>query len=192
MKNSPKPICGARNRQGKPCEKPPMKGKTRCILHGGKTPQSQNAGTANRAYAHGLYGKYLKDEERAQWDAIPLGDVDHEIRMAKVWLSRALALEADISKDPDSTSNKAGMELSEIRKSADDRGERMDLVSKRPDVSARVNWLLGRIAQLEKTRGELLAAAADKGDRTVRFVVEVPADESEDVWLKNYAARKAD
>ena len=32
------PRCGARNRRGSPCQAPAMRGRTRCRLHGGKSP----------------------------------------------------------------------------------------------------------------------------------------------------------
>jgi len=57
-----------------------------------------------------------------------------------------------------------GFELSEIRRSKDWKGDSTDVVSKRPDIMARINWLLGRIAQLEKTRVELIAAAKESGE----------------------------
>src|SRR4051794_38640591 len=92
MDQAPKVIGGAKNRKGEPCRKPPMKGKKRCLAHGGKTPKGT---PGNRK--HGLYSAYLSDDEAAQWDSIPLGDVDAEIRMCRVWLSRAMALEAALN-----------------------------------------------------------------------------------------------
>lgn len=188
MDSKPFVPCGARNRQGEPCKKRPMKGKKRCLAHGGKTPAKQNSGKDNGNHKHGLYGAYLTETEKSAWDTIPLGDVDHEIRMCKVWLSRALALEASIAADANSTKNMAGFELSEVRHSSSERGKSTDAVSKRPDVMARVNWLFGRIAQLEKTRTELLTAAAGKEDLSVRFVVEIPAEEPMAEWMKDYGA----
>ena len=51
---APKQICGARNRQGKPCQKSPMMGRTRCRNHGGATPKGQR-----NALKHGLYSQVL-------------------------------------------------------------------------------------------------------------------------------------
>lgn len=51
MANAPR--CGARNRQGKPCQAPAMRGKKRCRLHGGKSPGAPR-GNQN-AYKHGYY-----------------------------------------------------------------------------------------------------------------------------------------
>lgn len=176
MKTAPKRICGAQNRQGLPCKRPPLAGKNRCLLHGGKTPAKQNAGVSNGNSKHGLYSAYLSPEEAQQWDNIPLGDVDAEIRMCKVWLKRSMALEATLK-----PANADGTEMSEIRQSfaSDDGATRTDVVSKRPDVSARQDRLLGRIAQLEKTRAELIAAAQantdSPGDKALEVAVALRA-----------------
>jgi hypothetical protein len=163
MDHTEKRICGARNRQGKPCQKPPMKGKNRCLAHGGKTPTGTKG---NRK--HGLYSAYLTEAEQEQWDGIQLGVVDEELKMLRIYLARCVALDAQISKDPNSTVNSASMELTEVRRSSGQEGPiSVDVISKRPDVMSRMNWIIGRIAQLEKTRSELLAAerAAGEGDK---------------------------
>jgi hypothetical protein len=164
MKNSTKPICGAKAKQtGKPCEKPPLKGKDRCKLHGGATPKGQNAGKANGNRTHGLYGKHLSDDERAVWDDIPVGDVVNEIKLCRIWLMRAMSIDAGIAKAPNDPKNTDGFELTEVRRSTGGGKTQTDAISKRPDIAGRVNWVLGRLAQLEKTRAELLAAASEKG-----------------------------
>lgn len=47
------PRCGARNRQGAPCQAPAIRGKTRCRLHGGRSL----AGREHPNYKHGNYTK---------------------------------------------------------------------------------------------------------------------------------------
>lgn len=164
MKNSTKPICGAKAKQtGKPCEKPPLKGKTRCRLHGGKTPQGKHTGPMT----HGLYSASLSPAEKETWDTIPLDTLDDEIRMTRIWLARAGALDYEISQNPNSASSLTGFELAEIRRSSDDTGVgRTDSTSKRPDLWARKDRLLGRLAQLLKTRAELIVAAGERGEGT--------------------------
>lgn len=39
----PKPTCGAKTRKGTPCPNPPIKGATRCRMHGGAAPQVRAA-----------------------------------------------------------------------------------------------------------------------------------------------------
>jgi hypothetical protein len=49
-----KKTCGAKTDRG-PCKKPPMKGRTRCDRHGGKSL----AGAASPRFKHGRYSKHL-------------------------------------------------------------------------------------------------------------------------------------
>ena len=160
MDTSPKKICGAKNRQGQPCQKRPLKGKSRCKNHGGATPTARHTGNKK----HGLYSAHLTPEEQAQWGGIQLGAVDDELRLLRIYLNRCVALDAEISKDPNSTSNSVSMELTEVRRSKRPDGDTLDVTSRRPDVMGRMNWIVGRIALLEKTRAELVAAAKESGD----------------------------
>ncbi|EWY36292.1 hypothetical protein N825_28895 [Skermanella stibiiresistens SB22] len=151
-------LCGARNRRGTPCQKPPLAGRTRCILHGGKTPKGARG---NRT--HDLYSRALTEDEATGWDAVPLGDIDAEIRMCKIWLARAMELDTAIGEDPASPTNKAGMVLSEVRQTTAGESKSTDVIARRPDVMARIDRLLGRIAQLEKIRSDLILAQAEQG-----------------------------
>ncbi len=54
------PLCGAKNRQGKPCRAPAMKGKKRCRLHGGKSL----GGNAHGRYKHGQWTRDAIEERR--------------------------------------------------------------------------------------------------------------------------------
>jgi hypothetical protein len=128
-------------------------------MHGGKTPTKTRG---NRV--HGLYSAALTDAEAAAWDDVPLGDVNHEIRMCKIWLARAMHLDNAIGQDPHSMSNKSGLVLSEIRQSSSGDNKATDVITRRPDTIVRINMLLGRIAQLEKTRSDLIASQAEHED----------------------------
>jgi hypothetical protein len=185
--NNPTPKrCGAKKRNGEPCDKWPVKGRERCRLHGGAIPRDRNRGKANENYKNGLYVQHLSPEEQQAWKKVSLGAVDDELRMCRIWLARCIALEAKINENPNSASNLAGFELSEIKRSVTPDFSRTESTSKRPDVMGRANMLLGRIAQLEKTRAELLATAANKPGVDIRYVVELPAEEGMGDWLKSY------
>ena len=60
-----KVICGAKTKSGKPCQKPPTKGRTRCRLHGGLSPMG---GPSHPTYKHGRYSRYTNrvESERVQ------------------------------------------------------------------------------------------------------------------------------
>ena len=177
--------CGARNRQGEPCQRPPLKGKTRCKLHGGATPKGQR-----NAVKHGIYTKTLSDEERAFYDSIEIGSLDNEIRFAKIMLNRAIETNAAIREDPNSAKNLAGFELTEItRQTGNDSGGKgkTNFTSKRADTTHIIITLMGRIAGLEKTRAELIASTADKPSMDLKFVVEIPPENPAAEWLATYS-----
>lgn len=46
-----RPTCGAKNRQGGPCGRLPMRGQTRCDMHGGKNPNTRAAAERRLARA---------------------------------------------------------------------------------------------------------------------------------------------
>jgi hypothetical protein len=55
------PRCGARNRQGKPCQCPAMRGKRRCRLHGGKS-----TGAKTKAALQRIRAAHWKDGSRSE------------------------------------------------------------------------------------------------------------------------------
>jgi hypothetical protein len=57
------PRCGARTRAGAACRRPPARGRTRCNLHGGKSPR----GRSHPRFLHGRYSKFtLAGRERLE------------------------------------------------------------------------------------------------------------------------------
>jgi hypothetical protein len=56
--------CGAKNRQGEPCQRWALAGRTRCRLHGGKTL----VGTACPHFRSGRYSAYVPERLRARYE----------------------------------------------------------------------------------------------------------------------------
>jgi hypothetical protein len=56
--------CGAKNRQGEPCQRWTLAGRTRCGLHGGKSL----TGTACPRYRSGRYSAYVPERLRARYE----------------------------------------------------------------------------------------------------------------------------
>lgn len=60
MKNEEQPhalnICGAKTRNGRPCQSKPVKNKKRCRMHGGAKGSGAPIGNQN-ALKHGYYSK---------------------------------------------------------------------------------------------------------------------------------------
>ena len=48
------PRCGAKRRDGMPCQNPRAKSRSRCRLHGGAPRSGAPRGEANGRYSHGL------------------------------------------------------------------------------------------------------------------------------------------
>ena len=58
------PRCGARTRNGTPCQAPAVNGKARCRMHGGARGSGAPIGNQN-ALKHGMYTKAALEERRA-------------------------------------------------------------------------------------------------------------------------------
>ncbi|KJB90024.1 hypothetical protein N826_07635 [Skermanella aerolata KACC 11604] len=128
-----------------------MAGKTRCMMHGGKTPKGT---PGNRR--HGLYSTHLTEKERAGWDDIQIGSLEDELRLLRVYVAHCVALDTTAANDPGS------LELTEMRTTTGESASET-IVTRRPDTSGRMNWLFGRIALLERTRADLIASTKDTG-----------------------------
>jgi hypothetical protein len=155
-KNAPyKKICGAKNRQGLPCGKPPMIGKNRCKLHGG----AQKKGAERPQHKHGIYTESYSPEEMALLDALNerLGTVDDEINMTRIRLRRAQLAEQKFLAEAGS------LELVEIRQTTGGEEPTTTTVEKIPDFHGIIDRLAGRLGSLMKLRAELIAAESDRG-----------------------------
>lgn len=86
--------CGARTRSGAPCKRAPMEGKTRCKLHGGASTGAPK-GNSN-AVKHGFYSDALLPEERLLYERAEVGNLDDEIRLARVKLHRFVRLSGSL------------------------------------------------------------------------------------------------
>jgi hypothetical protein len=115
--------CGAKNRAGKPCKKAPVKGRTRCRNHGGKstgpTTAEGKAASMQAVTDHGAYAK-LDAFERllAAHDLLEpymaadgTPKLERELRFARAKLVRA-------AQDPDVSLGAVMHVLGEIRQLA--------------------------------------------------------------------------
>ena len=74
--------CTAKSRRtGKQCQSYAEKdGKGLCYHHRGRL----TVGKPN--FIHGLYSRGLNAKEKAEWEEVPLGNVDDEIRLARFFI----------------------------------------------------------------------------------------------------------
>lgn len=145
-------ICGAKKRNGEACQKPPIKGKKRCRLHGGNA--GAPAGNKNSA-KHNIYSQFMTEDEIEFSQQSELHSIDSELKLCKVQLARALKpkqAQDDAIKDQDKVAIDS-MTLGDASHQDQSGGDR--IVYKRKDYDALIDRLIGRISMLTKQRNEL-------------------------------------
>ena len=81
---STNPLCSAKTRSGKPCEKFPLAGKRRCRLHGGlSTGPKTEAGRAAIAAANTKHSRYVNWREKRAKEKYYLGEVKRVLNEAR-------------------------------------------------------------------------------------------------------------
>lgn len=165
MKDANKRQCGALNRQGEPCKKPPLNGKTRCKLHGGKSL----GGKKSKTFSHGIYSSVLTPEELSMQDSLSarLSSVDDEINLIRVRLLRAQRAENEERLN-------GTLHVEEVKTAIGGEFSGTTTTNRRTDWPGIIDRLMGRLGQLMKVRMELKVATGDSEFSGV------PADESAD------------
>jgi hypothetical protein len=83
-------VCGAKNRRGHPCQRPPQPGKKRCWYHGGADRSGAQAGNKN-GVKHGFYSRRcLPSEIQALTQLTGAPDLANELRITRLMLGRVL------------------------------------------------------------------------------------------------------
>jgi hypothetical protein len=92
-------LCGASKRgNGEPCKRHAVPGSSRCKLHGGKSTGAKEPARHpgnKHATKHGIYSKFLTDDEKADFDAAEIDQIDDELRLTKILLGRVLLAKGD-------------------------------------------------------------------------------------------------
>lgn len=158
-------LCGAKLKSGQACAKSPIKGETRCRLHGGIT---KTAGAESvTAKPGGIYSKFYTAEELANLQDMELGNVDFELQLARTQLARAMKL-ADLDAAGELPLNNANG-----RPSSEELAMRIERDGGGPgtvpeerhyrkiDYRAAMGAALKRVESLERTRAELAKLAKD-------------------------------
>ena len=109
---------------------------------------------------HGMYSNVLTDEELEMYESIPIGNLDQELKVARIRLMRGLKAKQLIDADPNNPNNTAGFEVSEIRQKQQGgnggANASNEVIRRRPDVDGAIDRCLARIGNLERIRAELL------------------------------------
>ena len=146
-------VCGARTRQGSPCQRAPVPGRSRCVLHGGRATGARTAAgrtaCAQAATVHGIYSRRFTEEEVQEILEIEGTDkaLEFEIRVARVTVDRALALWQKWREN--------GAEALELAEVVED-GDTVTTRRKRPDFFAIVDRALARVGRLVEQRARVV------------------------------------
>lgn len=161
-------FCGAKTRSGHTCKNSAM-ANGRCRLHGGKSTGPKNNHGNQNAKKHGIYAKFITDDE---WQAVEKSELDtlnDELRLCKVRLLRALQAE-------NKQGNLGDEALELIRKTVeppiiggvpimpDDDDDMAEIVKKsfeKRDYNSIIDRLIGRIQSLTVTRQDLVSKSID-------------------------------
>ncbi len=155
--------CGAKNKSGKPCARLPAAGKLRCHWHGGAAGSGAPVGSQN-ALKHGIYSRHMTVDEQNSLNDIELGSVDHELRLARIRLARALAAEQAANGTP---------EIEEVIEN-DGGGKQIPSETRKRrvrDYNGVIDRLMGRIQTLELARKNLLGNSTSGGINIDAFEV---------------------
>lgn len=151
--------CGAKTRGGATCRRFPLKGKTRCKLHGGASTNQAKAGNTI-ALKHGLYSDAIRDDEIDLWERIEIGSLDDELKIARLRLRRLLMLQRKIEEKLELSDK--DLEIEEIRTfSRTGATGGAESVRRAKDYKSEIRNLLQLIGNLEKTRSTLGGGQGD-------------------------------
>lgn len=142
------PQCGAKARSngGQPCRKHVKKAGQRCRNHGGKSTGPKDFRKNTNAVTHGFYSDALLPDERKLYERAHVGNVDDELRLARVKLHRYARLSGSV-------------ELQEMVDGA------LDVISK---VGTAFDAVVREIVPFDKR--EIKAAAPDYADLIIRQI----------------------
>lgn len=101
---------------------------------------------------HNVYSKALTEEDKQVWNDIEVGNVDNELKIARLQLQRALTAKAQFDAE------QLELPTMQIDQETTEHGQKTKSIRKHPDYHGIIYSLLGRIGSLERIRAELISA----------------------------------
>ena len=139
-------ICGAKKRNGEACQKTPMKGKTRCRLHGGASKNGGAPKGNKNSAKHNIYSRFMTDDEIEFAESAELTKVDAELKLCKVQMKRALEAREKQNNEIERGGN--GLNLDQIQNETGVEGESTKNTFKWRDYDSIIDKLIARIQSL--------------------------------------------
>jgi hypothetical protein len=152
--------CGAKTRAGGTCKKNGMRTNGRCRNHGGASTGPKNPNTKTNALKHGFYSAALLPEERKLFDEACVGDIDQEIKLAKVKLFRFVKLtsSADLESLVDGAIEAAKKQETKFFASLPPRTyDKTEIRAVAPNYADLIIRLLESVRKLELSRAQMIA-----------------------------------
>ncbi|RKM33454.1 HGGxSTG domain-containing protein [Moraxella catarrhalis] len=155
-----KRVCGAKRRNGKPCQTAPM-ANGRCRLHGGLSTGAPK-GNQN-ARIHGIYSKFFSEEEKQEAAQFDIDRIDDELLLCKVQLMRALKAEQkQASKNDNEKLELIAKTMQVVQEMGMDNGKKQVHQSfAKTDFGGLIDRLIARIQSLTITRQDLMSKVID-------------------------------
>ncbi|NLC02441.1 MAG: hypothetical protein GX789_14390 [Pseudomonas formosensis] len=140
-------------------------------MHGGKAAETHK-GNQN-ARKHGIYSDAIGEDEKALWDDIEIGNLDHAIKVAHLQLRRAMIAQQkaeaadglDLDLESINTSEPGG-ELEEGGEPSEQSRRTTTVQRRRRPYEDIINRLLGRIGDLEAKRADIASKSGPAADMT--------------------------
>lgn len=147
-------LCGAKGKtSGKPCQRAPTKGKTRCKLHGGMSTGPTSG--KRKLNSFGLYSDAISASEGEIWHDIPIKGIEDQIKLARLRVRRLYGAVVRAEED-----EMTALRVDTIR--TDKIGDRSttSIVKRRADLETELDRAIGRVARLVRQHNE-----TEGGDR---------------------------
>lgn len=167
---SDKKKCGAKKRDGSPCQAWGSIKNGRCRLHGG-TNNGPPKGNRN-SVKHGIYSQFFSGDEKTLLDRSKLDDLNDEIGLVRVMIQRTLKAQAESNNKPELVE----LTVDGIPNPDDPDAQKKALASaerkyKAIDYDQKLDRLTGRLTNLLQTRANLEIASLeiDKRQRENRI-----------------------
>ena len=155
-------VCGAKTRNSNTCKNAAM-ANGRCRMHGGKSTGAPKFNSNGRK--HGIYSKFLSEEESQIANDFDLSQIDDELRLCKVRLMRALKHEHEQGGGEEALELISKITtppiIGGVPVADDEIGDIVERTFSKKDYSPLIERLIARIQSLTSTRYQLMLQNMD-------------------------------
>ena len=159
--------CGAARSTGGYCKQSPVPGQTgglphRCKHHGGASTGAPEGN--DNAFKHGVYSALIKPGEEELFEGMKAGDLEHDIKITKLRLYRALMAKAKQEDDLSVlgvSEQQDALVLDQVFQESGKGGKKVSVTKKRVDFDRNINMIINQLCKLENQRTQTMAVSND-------------------------------